>query len=226
MDHENDRQTRILDAAAALIAHYGFDKTTVSDIAREAGVSKGAIYLHFESKEALMEALLLRELQTYANDWLALVEADPQGGTIGGLYKNSLLALQDNAFMSAILRRDGRVLGNYLRRPDNMLQKLTEAQGASSRVLFVRRMQQAGAMRRDLDAAVIAHIMNMVSFGLVSMGELLPAAEVPPLEETIAGIGAIMDAALTPPGGVDSDTGKEIVRELFAAGADQAADAF
>ncbi|MCB0031981.1 MAG: helix-turn-helix transcriptional regulator, partial [Anaerolineales bacterium] len=38
-----ERETRILQAAAQLFAHYGFDKTTVSDIAREAGVSKGAI---------------------------------------------------------------------------------------------------------------------------------------------------------------------------------------
>jgi AcrR family transcriptional regulator len=58
-----EREKRILDAAAALFTHYGFDKTTVSDIAAEAGVSKGAIYLHFESKENLLEALLLRELQ-------------------------------------------------------------------------------------------------------------------------------------------------------------------
>ena len=53
-----ERETRILQAAAQLFAHYGFDKTTVSDIAREAGVSKGAIYLHFASKEELLERFL------------------------------------------------------------------------------------------------------------------------------------------------------------------------
>ena len=59
---QHEREQRILDAAANLIAHYGYDKTTVDEIAREAGVSKGAIYLHFKSKEDLFEALLLREI--------------------------------------------------------------------------------------------------------------------------------------------------------------------
>ncbi len=49
-----ERAQRILDAAANLIAHYGYDKTTVDDIARAAGVSKGAIYLHYRSKEAFI----------------------------------------------------------------------------------------------------------------------------------------------------------------------------
>ena len=53
-----DREQRILDAAADLIAHFGYDKTTVDDIARRAGVSKGAIYLHFKSKDDLFEGLL------------------------------------------------------------------------------------------------------------------------------------------------------------------------
>ena len=44
------RQT-ILDAADRLIAHYGYKKTTMDDVAREAGIGKGTIYLYFKSKE-------------------------------------------------------------------------------------------------------------------------------------------------------------------------------
>ena len=46
-----ERERRILDAAVRLIAHYGYDKTTVGDIAHEAGVSKGAVYLHWPGKD-------------------------------------------------------------------------------------------------------------------------------------------------------------------------------
>ena len=60
-DNNQERADRILDAASKLIVHYGYDKTTVSDIAREAGVSKGAIYLHWASKDDLFEALIFRE---------------------------------------------------------------------------------------------------------------------------------------------------------------------
>src|SRR5438132_1177960 len=41
----------ILDAGERLLAHYGYKKTTMDDLAREAGIGKGTIYLHFPSKE-------------------------------------------------------------------------------------------------------------------------------------------------------------------------------
>jgi AcrR family transcriptional regulator len=41
----------ILDAADHLLARYGYRKMTIDDIAREAGIGKGTVYLHFASKE-------------------------------------------------------------------------------------------------------------------------------------------------------------------------------
>lgn len=46
-----DIKSTILDAANRLFARYGYRKTTVEDIAREAGIGKGTVYLHFVSKE-------------------------------------------------------------------------------------------------------------------------------------------------------------------------------
>ncbi len=47
----------LLDAAQRLFAALGYDATSVNRIIAEVGVSKGAFYHHFESKEALLEAL-------------------------------------------------------------------------------------------------------------------------------------------------------------------------
>jgi AcrR family transcriptional regulator len=44
----------ILDAVDILLARYGYRKMTIDDVATEAGVGKGTIYLHFESKEELV----------------------------------------------------------------------------------------------------------------------------------------------------------------------------
>lgn len=44
----------ILDATERLLARYGYRKMTVEDIAREVGVGKGTIYLHFDSKEEVV----------------------------------------------------------------------------------------------------------------------------------------------------------------------------
>jgi AcrR family transcriptional regulator len=49
---------QILDASLALFSQRGFARTTVRDIAREAGITDAAIYYHFESKRELLEALV------------------------------------------------------------------------------------------------------------------------------------------------------------------------
>ncbi len=54
------RADRILDAAAELILRWGYRKTTIDDIARQAGVAKGTIYLHWKTREDLFMALLTR----------------------------------------------------------------------------------------------------------------------------------------------------------------------
>lgn len=209
-----EREQRILASASKLFVHFGFDKTTVSDIARDAGVSKGAIYLHFESKEMLLEALIVQELRIYAERWLELLEADPHGGTIGGMYKNSLYALSASEFMAAIYKKDGRILGNYLRKPGNFLQSFAEGKGQSDRFTFVSMMQKAGAIRNELDPNVIAHIMDLLAYGLVSINEVKPESSIPPIGDVIEGIADLMDQALTPENGGNPDAGKEIIRQL------------
>lgn len=54
---EAARRDQILQAAERLLEHYGPQKTTVADVAREAGIGVGSVYLEFPSKEAIIEAL-------------------------------------------------------------------------------------------------------------------------------------------------------------------------
>ena len=69
MPIQDERQTHILDAAAALIIRLGYDKTTMSDIAEQAGASRRTVYLHFKGKDELFEALLYREYLRYSETW-------------------------------------------------------------------------------------------------------------------------------------------------------------
>lgn len=59
---EQSLETReaILDAAERIIARYGIGKTTMSRVADASGASRGAIYWHFQDKDALYEALVER----------------------------------------------------------------------------------------------------------------------------------------------------------------------
>ncbi len=63
-----ERADRILDAAAELILRWGYKKTTIDDIAKQAGVAKGTIYLHWKTREDLFLALLTREDLKLAED--------------------------------------------------------------------------------------------------------------------------------------------------------------
>jgi AcrR family transcriptional regulator len=213
-----EREQRILNAAAELIIHYGYDKTSVSDIAAAAGISKGAIYLHFSSKDELFEALLYREVINYSESWFAQIEANPQGGTIGGIYKAVLYAINQNPFMSAIVKQDGRIFGNYLRKPNHLFSNM---EGPALRTEFLQAMQAAGAIRQDVNPQVMAHIMDMLSYGLVGITAFKPATAIPPFADLMDAIAEMMDRMLTPPTGDPSAAGKVIIRDLATTAREQ-----
>jgi len=52
------RPEEILDAALELFTEKGFSSTRMIDVARKAGISKGTLYLYFESKENIFQALV------------------------------------------------------------------------------------------------------------------------------------------------------------------------
>jgi len=59
---EASRQ-QVLDAAIRVLAEHGYAKTSVSDIAAAAGMSKGAVHYHFESKDDLIASVLARSAE-------------------------------------------------------------------------------------------------------------------------------------------------------------------
>ncbi|MFT3809764.1 MAG: TetR/AcrR family transcriptional regulator [Micropepsaceae bacterium] len=78
------RPDEILDAALDVFIEAGFDAARMDDIAAKAGISKAGVYLYFDSKEALLRALISREIAPIAAALAALAEggADDPVGTI------------------------------------------------------------------------------------------------------------------------------------------------
>jgi AcrR family transcriptional regulator len=62
-----ETRSRIIESAIKLFSTRGFNAASVDDICKDAGISKGAFYHHFESKQALFLALLDGWLQTIDN---------------------------------------------------------------------------------------------------------------------------------------------------------------
>ncbi len=71
-----ERRDAILQAAIALFAQRGFAHAGISDIAREAGVSHGTVFLYFASKEALFRAAVLEPLEEFATQSLAIMDGE------------------------------------------------------------------------------------------------------------------------------------------------------
>jgi len=91
------RPDEVLDAALMLFAKQGFARTTVEQIAREAGLSKGAVYLYFPSKEALLDGLVARVIGPITNaafDRIDSFRGDPRP-VIGGFLRALAIAMVD-----------------------------------------------------------------------------------------------------------------------------------
>ena len=62
------KEDQILKAAKKLISKYGFKKVSMDEIAKEANVVKKTVYAYFDSKEALLNALIRDELKSVRED--------------------------------------------------------------------------------------------------------------------------------------------------------------
>jgi len=69
------RQQHILDVAERCFASSGFHRTTMQDICKAARISPGALYSHFDSKEALIEGLCERDRTKLTADLIELAQA-------------------------------------------------------------------------------------------------------------------------------------------------------
>jgi AcrR family transcriptional regulator len=82
MTQHQDRDTRreqILDAAVRLFVTNGYESSTVDDIAREAGLSKGSIYWYFKSKLEILFEITDRHVQKSQAALVRMAELDKYG---------------------------------------------------------------------------------------------------------------------------------------------------
>jgi AcrR family transcriptional regulator len=92
-----DRPDELLDAALHLFVEQGYAHTSVAQIATAAGVSKGAVYLYFPSKQAILEGLVKRAVTPVADRALAKASfaKDDLRTTLGAILKAIVSTLSD-----------------------------------------------------------------------------------------------------------------------------------
>ncbi|MGO9454451.1 MAG: TetR/AcrR family transcriptional regulator [Candidatus Binataceae bacterium] len=92
-----DSRDEILKAAMHLFANRGFHETSMSEVAREAHVSKALIFWHFKTKEELFVAVLNRLLEPYFIDFAEEAGVLDERAQIQKLVEFYLLFVRDNA---------------------------------------------------------------------------------------------------------------------------------
>ncbi len=75
-DGKTKTREKILDSAEALYIRKSFNETSMNDIVSESGLSKGAIYNHFKSKEELIIAIYDRFIQRTLEQLKTMLEAE------------------------------------------------------------------------------------------------------------------------------------------------------
>jgi TetR/AcrR family transcriptional repressor of uid operon len=156
------RRERILDAAERCFARAGFHRTTMHDICKEAGVSPGALYVYFDSKEALIAGISERDSAEFAERLDALAKAPD--------FMQALRELGEQYFLDEPIKdhrmcvdiglestRNPRV-GEIFRRFDGYILESFEK-------LF-QRMRDEGRIAPVLDTPIVARAFMVVADGM------------------------------------------------------------
>lgn len=186
-----ERAQRILNAAADLLLRYGYTKTTVDDIARQAHVAKGTIYLHWKTREELFLTLAAREGLETSLETLQLVANDPQGALLSRLIRHSLAVMLRRPLARALYLSDTEVLGGMLRllsEQDNSL--IQQKLDAWDHMLSI--LREKGLLRTDDSPEQQLYICTATVIGFLTADNYLPTemrrppdAQLDALEQTI-----------------------------------------
>lgn len=110
-----DTRARILDAAFRTVATYGLSRFTVDDVARAADLSRQSVYRYFDSKDALIVALVFREEETFIEGVrLAHAEAATLEEAMERAMLYCLRLAREHPLLDRLLESEPEVLLPYL----------------------------------------------------------------------------------------------------------------
>ncbi len=156
-DHLDARRRQILDGARVCFARNGYEGATVRRMEEATGLSRGAIFHHFRDKDGLFLALALEEAQRMADvvaeqglvqvmrDLLAHPEQHDWLGT--------------RLEVTRRLRTDAEFRAGWAQR---------SAELTAATLARLARQREAGKLRDDVDAVVLAGYLELVLDGLVA----------------------------------------------------------
>ena len=174
-----DKRERILAAAERIFARHGFFAARVSEVAKEAGVADGTIYLYFKSKDDLLISVFENRM-AHVNDQLRTAIADlPPGEQLRAFIRAYLRMVSDEPTAVEVLTIELRQSSKFMKEYDN-------PQFAD----FLRMLGgiiAEGQARGELDAAIPGHVAARMIFGILDELALAWVLAKQPLRAASAG---------------------------------------
>ncbi|WP_170409309.1 TetR/AcrR family transcriptional regulator [Ruegeria atlantica] len=159
---DDTRQQAILDSAFRAFATYGFRKTSMDDIARGAGMSRPAVYLHFKNKEAIVTKLTE---QYYASKTAAVAAALTASGSVSGVFKSAVQA-QTEGMATILASPHGLEMLDTTKSMSSEIISRGEAELARLYAEWLSREDKAGRVRLLSDADETAKTITATLKGL------------------------------------------------------------
>ena len=153
-----DARDKILETATRLFSTQGFGSTSLSQVAKEARVSKALIFWHFENKERLFQSALQRSLEPYFVNVVGQLDGLDEAAQIHRLidlfYDFVREHMQSIRFVLSLILREEK-------QPDDPVARVAELFRIFRNLLndILESGRQKGVFRADIDAASEASLM-------------------------------------------------------------------
>jgi AcrR family transcriptional regulator len=147
------RRDELLQIAAGLFAEKGFKNTTVRDIADAAGILSGSLYHHFDSKESMVDELLVSFQEELFGRYEEILASDLDArAKIEAAVRLSFETIDQRGPEVAIFQNDAAFLGTFERFG------YLEERNRQSRDVWMTLLTEgvaSGALRKDLDIELV-----------------------------------------------------------------------
>ncbi|MGC2940185.1 MULTISPECIES: TetR/AcrR family transcriptional regulator [unclassified Brevibacterium] len=200
-----ERRNRLLAAARQLALEQGWPATTVAEVAARADVGKGAVYLEFDSKAAILDALITDGMQTLSSAVHRRVREADEVVDLPAIYRFAVDALLDDKLMRAFYLGDQDVLGDHVRSvPDNRYRQrfdwLTD---------YITRLKHAGVIDPRSDLQAVALMFSVFTIGLLHTPGTLEAITDDELRRTVGLFAELVGEGLASDRPVDSAAARQ-----------------
>jgi len=153
---KQEKKQRIQDAAIKVLAREGYYKATVSQIAKEAGVADGTLYLYFRNKDDLLRGIFEDITEAFIQEGLEILrKVDSPIDRLKAIARLHLKNLGSNEDLACIFQIELRHSARHMRlfSETKLRQFFTIIENT------IRDAQDLGQVRRDLDPWTTTKIM-------------------------------------------------------------------